>query len=1013
MDRQDKQQIARIAVNVLIEVVVLVILGVVLWTTSNNAALVNQRGNAALKLETAREHIDVAEDDAELVINGFDESRQAELDTLAYFFGRNDPAEAVVEAMAEQWGLEGLYLLDENGTVVTEAGLAAPDFSSEQFAPLASGTSMVVDGSLHYYTSAVDSATTLVGAVDATSAQDEAAQITSLSETIGSISVGEGGYLMAIDEDGAIAYDRDASLVGASAAQVFSTVPVAGFDGYSDLNGTTYYVKAAQIDSYTVCTMVPKSEFDNSSRQKVVTVLVAFGVISALIVCYCQFLYTDARRRHMLGDEVEEGAFIPLGKRMVFNKAFAKKSLPIAVIGALAVFAVSWYSQTLVSLSSQILHNENKMADIVETLEGAQSEVDALTQTYSDEYVRLAEGISKLLAQDTRLIDDINLERMAETAHLESIFVFDENGKSIATSSNNKDFALPEDESDQSYDFWNVVNGEEPYHVQNVVWDGGVTFYAGVTRYDAPGMVEIGVSSTDLGERLAATELTHQLDAIPVGNGGFLVAVDGENSNVSFIDDARWIGQPSSSRGITAAALSDGYLGYQKIDGQNCLVSTCYAEGQYVLVCIPASGIGEGDLPNAALTALLGLVLLVPVVLQLVIQRRGGSSAVRVNTYEDGLLPQPKGTFDITTSRGTTRRVEAVSSRWGAGESEAWADRTPEGKMFAVIRGLSLVITLVLLVYVYGFQSQDEYSALSYVVSMQWEKVPNIFSLSYIGLVVLTAFVGLWAVRKLLGLVARNMSARLETTCKLVNSFVKYAVVIAVLFYTLSLVGVDSASLWASAGIVTLVVGLGAQSLIKDIIAGVFIVFEGDFRVGDIVTVGSWSGTVLEIGIRTTKIEDGSGNIKIFANSSIVDVVNMTKKYSYATLDLAVSYETPLERVEALFATELPKVAERLPKIVAGPYYKGVVKVGSRSLVVRIIAQCRENDRGQLTRDLTREVLLICDHHEIAPYRGACELDEEETSVTPQEQEAAAEFVRDQKGLTKGVDLGEHPSDMG
>ena len=132
----------------------------------------------------------------------------------------------------------------------------------------------------------------------------------------------------------------------------------------------------------------------------------------------------------------------------------------------------------------------------------------------------------------------------------------------------------------------------------------------------------------------------------------------------------------------------------------------------------------------------------------------------------------------------------------------------------------------------------------------------------------------------------------------------------------------------------------------------------------------------------------------------------MTKKYSYATVDLTVSYKTPLEKLEALFKMELPHVAERLPKIVAGPFYKGVVSVGSSDMVVRVIAQCREEDRAQLTRDLTRQMLLVCDHNDIAPYSGTFTFFQPDVDATPEERKAAAEFVKEQSEATAEINLG-------
>ena len=112
----------------------------------------------------------------------------------------------------------------------------------------------------------------------------------------------------------------------------------------------------------------------------------------------------------------------------------------------------------------------------------------------------------------------------------------------------------------------------------------------------------------------------------------------------------------------------------------------------------------------------------------------------------------------------------------------------------------------------------------------------------------------------------------------------------------------------------------------SDILSGLFIIFEGEFRVGDIIMVGDWRGTVVEIGVRTTKIEDGAQNIKVIRNSNVSDVINMTKRdpptrratWASSTANRWNAWRTSSRK-------ELPNIRKRLPAIIDGPFYKGVV----------------------------------------------------------------------------------------
>ena len=220
-------------------------------------------------------------------------------------------------------------------------------------------------------------------------------------------------------------------------------------------------------------------------------------------------------------------------------------------------------------------------------------------------------------------------------------------------------------------------------------------------------------------------------------------------------------------------------------------------------------------------------------------------------------------------------------------------------------------------------------------------------------------------VRRLIMWLAHSMNAKGETICRLVDNFLKFAVVIALAYYCLGTLGVDTTALWASAGILTLIIGLGAKSLVSDILAGLFIVFESEFQVGDIVTVDTFRGTVIEIGIRTTKIKDSTGNIKIFSNSTIGNVLNMTKDYSAVTCDITVKSDEDLKELEDIMEEEFPAIKEKLPAIVDGPFYRGIAEFTDDGVVVKITAKCQESDRIQLERDLRRQLKIVLNKHKI------------------------------------------------
>ena len=209
-------------------------------------------------------------------------------------------------------------------------------------------------------------------------------------------------------------------------------------------------------------------------------------------------------------------------------------------------------------------------------------------------------------------------------------------------------------------------------------------------------------------------------------------------------------------------------------------------------------------------------------------------------------------------------------------------------------------------------------------------------------------------------------SNRSATIVKLLNSFIKYLLAIIAIMLILSAWGVDAGTLLASAGILSLVIGLGAQSLIADIIAGMFIVFEGEFQVGDIVIIDGWRGTVDEIGIRTTKVIDWQGNIKIINNSQIASIINQSKELSVTTCVVAIDYRESIERVELIIKNNIERIKKAIPEIVDGPFYKGVDSLGDSSVNLLFIATVKESDYYVVQRALNREIKLIFDENNVS-----------------------------------------------
>ena len=250
-----------------------------------------------------------------------------------------------------------------------------------------------------------------------------------------------------------------------------------------------------------------------------------------------------------------------------------------------------------------------------------------------------------------------------------------------------------------------------------------------------------------------------------------------------------------------------------------------------------------------------------------------------------------------------------------------------------------------------------------------------------------------------------------KTISRLIVSFFKWVIALCAFFFTLDAWGADTTTLLASAGVLTLIIGLGSQSLVADILAGIFIVFEGEFQVGDIVLIDGWRGEVKEIGIRTTKLVDVGGNIKIVNNSEIKTIINQTQELSVAKTYVSVSYNARIEKIEAAIADNIGKMKEKIPAIVDGPFYMGVSELGESGVSLLFTAKCKEDDIYQVTRDLNREIKIMFDNNNIEiPFNQLVvhmEDDNEKASkLSKSDVKKAESFNEEQKELSKDINQG-------
>jgi moderate conductance mechanosensitive channel len=202
-------------------------------------------------------------------------------------------------------------------------------------------------------------------------------------------------------------------------------------------------------------------------------------------------------------------------------------------------------------------------------------------------------------------------------------------------------------------------------------------------------------------------------------------------------------------------------------------------------------------------------------------------------------------------------------------------------------------------------------------------------------------------------------TGQVRTLAGVINSVGVFIILFGTALQVLSILGLNLGPLLASAGIAGLAIGFGAQTLVKDVINGFFILLEDQFNIGDVIRVAGVKGTVEAMSLRRTTLRDDDGTVHTVPNSEILIVSNMTRDWSQVALRVTVAYSEPSDRIVKL----LKKVGEDLRNdpgfandMVSDVEVPGIDRVGSGEVEYLVLVKTRPNKQYPVSRELRRRI---------------------------------------------------------
>ena len=873
----------------------------------------------------------------------------------------------------------------------------------------------------------------LVLGADASVLEVQTDALRDISVVLSRAAVANDGFLFAVDrEDGLFLYFQNGSevLTGQSALQAGLSQNALddGYAGTEVINGVSYYCVSKTFGNQTVvCAVAETSNIVSNDRYVLFWSITVFVLVMLLCLAYAVVVRNDFVRHATKTDRVvlRSHAENPL----YFDKSVFGKVFPLMLAGVLVMFGISFYTQTLLEISEGVDKSRIALDEVSSRYTESQTSREIIENYYNDRSLSKARLIAFLLEEDPQVLNEESehyhteyseeldreyltddegnrlksvsssdrLQELADANDIDSIYVFDRSGHTIATNTPNWYFTISHNEEDQSYPFLQVLDGRKDFLVQEPMTNdlGDVTQFIGVrfryyTTVDEDGdTVYVPHQSYDLAERGLAEENAAEisrhtsllqigldeemsarlLDSTDVGtvlsthmlSGGFIVMFDNSEEHLCvYSPNEASIGKSAEELGVSPNAFSGSdYYGFFSVNGVKYFSYFRFADGYYIGTALPRSGMFQSRGIISLITALTSFFVILILSLTVTLTNREEEILYATMSEDQAKRGLNSAIFRVILPSGRVTVTTKAAARWD-NRRIPWNDRSPEQKLVTMISAIFGLIILYILLSLLGanrFFKED--SIIHYILSGGWDRGLNVFALSASALALIGVGLLVAVFRIPVRILTSLLGARSETVGHLLLSVVKYGGAIGAIFYCLYLLGIESGNLIASAGILSLVIGLGAQSLIKDILAGIFIVFEGEFRVGDIVTISDFRGTVLDIGLRTTKIMAPAGNIKIYNNSEISGVLNMTQEASVAKTTISIEYGQDLEYVEAVLKKELPALKENNPQILDGPTYLGVSELGESGVNLLVICKCAEANIYGVNRYLNREVLQI------------------------------------------------------
>ena len=666
-------------------------------------------------------------------------------------------------------------------------------------------------------------------------------------------------------------------------------------------------------------------------------------------------------------------------ERMLRSKFIAQITLL-----SIGILITSWYVYVLSGTTLSLSTMEQHAQTAVETLDDYKKTRDNINQWADDRYLTQCKFIADLIMSDKYRPSDYDratLQDLSKIFEVKYIFIYDKNGNVVATNSPYDNISLSQDPESQSFIFRKLLSGVD-HIIQEPVVDelsGEQLQFIGVSLRDkndlSDGFVQIAVDPTlryHLTEWLTVDTV---LENLLVGLPDYAVAVDKETMLISNTTGLGFVGESAETIGLTAEKLAECTSGILTLQDKEYHAGFGESSDLYIIPIATQNG-SLYDFGESSKMAVIPIITLILIAIAALWHYQKNVYEAAPEEDDEAKKTKSDPTKDVKNEEGLfsgfsdfvkVKEKYGMDDRWKANIPKHL--QTPEMRIKRIITILlslfCLTILLPIMYYTFaGVQFNNDFNSIAYVIKGGWDKGFNIFAVTSCIFLLCGLYIFVVAAYRVLYSIARVSGTRTETVCLLLKNSLKYICSIIFIYYGLSQFGIPTQTLLASAGLLSLLLTFGAKDLVSDIIAGFFIIFEGTIQVGDWISVGTWSGLVMEIGVRTTKIRYYA-DTKIVNNSQIRDFINSDGDVARMSVKFLIPYSIKLEEFEMILKKELPEMAKNIPWLVKPPKYQFVQAFEENGLLLRVSLYTIPYKRTMAQRTFLRELKLLYERYNI------------------------------------------------